>query len=147
MEQSNMSNINDLFLQASKCKLRIQTSKWQVTVEDLQDLPLTGAVSNGFNANLNAIALSLDKVLREAPSKSLADDKPTSVADTKLKLAFDIVLVIIAAKKDEVNKAAILRDKAAKRGKLLEILSKKEDQSLEASSTEDIKKMLEELGQ
>jgi len=133
------SNINDLFIQAARQKLRFASPKGMLTTEDLFDLPLKG---------LDSLALGFDRAIREAPTKSFLEgesNKDDSLTK-HLQLALDVVLYVIGVKQAEAKKAKDLSAKAEKRQRLLEILSKKENQALEGSSTEDIKKMLEELG-
>lgn len=132
-------NVNDLFIQAARQKLRFASPKGMLTTEDLFDLPLKG---------LDGLALNFDRAIREAPTKSFLEGESNKddLLSKHLQLALDIVLYVIGVKQAEAKKAKDSLVKSEKRQKLLEILSRKENQALEGSTTEDIKKMLEELG-
>lgn len=132
-------NVNDLFIQAARQKLRFASPKGMLTTEDLFDLPLRG---------LDSLALNFDRAIREAPTKSFLEGESNKddLFSKHLQLAMDIVLYVIGVKQAEAKKAKDSLARAEKRQRLLEILSKKENQALEGSTPEDIKKMLEDLG-
>ena len=127
-----------MFDQATRQKLRYETSKGMLTVEDLWDLPLSG---NG--TNLDKIAIALSKQLKDEPSESFV--VKTKKHNLTLQLKFDVVKHIIDVRLAE---EAIAKDKAeakAKKERIMEIIERKKDQELEGASLEDLQKMVEAL--
>jgi len=127
-----------MFEKASKIKLRFETPKGLLTVEDLWDIPLTG---NG--ANLDDIAKGLYRKLNTDDVESFVVKVKSHDALTQL--AFDIVTHIINVRlevAEKAEKAVALREK---KQKIMSIMAMKEDQSLQESSMEDLRKMLDEL--
>jgi hypothetical protein len=130
-----------MFDVASRQKLRFESSKGLLSVEDLWDLPLTS--TNG-RANLDEIALYLHRQLRDTGDVvSFVDDKAKT--DPVIQLRFDIVKHIIETRKKENAEALAAKDRAQTKQRLLEVLAKKRDSSLEAMSEEDLLKKLAEL--
>jgi hypothetical protein len=122
-----------MFEKASRKKLRFVTDKGLLETEDLWDLSLV---------QLNAIAKHFNRELKDAKDEDFLDD---SRVDEGLKLQFDIVLHILNAKKEEAKKKKELAVKKEKKQKILEILAKKQDASLENMSEEDLLKQLNDL--
>lgn len=123
-----------MFEEASRMKLRLSTDKGHLSVEDLWDLTLQ---------QLNAIAKSLNKSLKVSAEEDFLEE--TSNEDANTKLCFDIVRYIMEKMKVEEKDRKEAGTKKAKREKLLGILVKKQDDSLENLSEDELKKMLEEL--
>lgn len=129
-----------MFEKASRKKLRFETLKGNLTAEDLWDLPL---LTRGNGLSLDNIAKGLNKQIKEADEDSFVVEKST--ANTTLELKFDIVKYIIKVKLEEKEIRENLLAKKAQKEKILSIISKKEDESLENTSLEDLKKMAESL--
>jgi hypothetical protein len=123
-----------MFEKASRLKLRFETSKGILFVEDLWDLSLT---------DLNKIAKSYNKTIKESEEEDFL--REVTKEDKVTKLKFDIVLHILTIKKEEKEAAAKREEKKAKKQKILEILAKKQDETLEGKSEEELLKELEEL--
>jgi CHASE3 domain sensor protein len=123
-----------MFELAPRKKFRFATSKGLVTVEDLWDLPLTSGTGK---ANLDDIAKDLNKQLRSSDNVSFVN--PSASADPDLQARFDIVKHIIDVKMAENKTVQEAAKKAEEKRKLLEILAKKQDQSLENMTEEEIK--------
>jgi len=128
-----------IFEKASRQKLRIQTDRGLLTVEDLWDLPLTGRLS------LDSLAKTFHRRVREI------EDETSFVPDTKTKqsaenesaqLTFDILKHIIEVRlqEREINRAA--KEKAENRKKILELISKKQDEALSEKSIEELTALL-----
>ena len=116
-----------MFEKASRLKLKFDTSKGQISVEDLWDLPLTG------NVSLDNIAISLDRQLK-AREGVVSFVKPVEAKVNELQLKFDVVKHIIDVKKADNAAIADARERAAKKARILEIIAKKQDASLENAS-------------
>ncbi len=121
-----------MFEKASRLKLRFQSSKGNLSTEDLWDLNLQ---------QLNTVAKSLNKKLKESEEDDFLEEK--SEEDTITKLKFDIVLSVLETKKNENKLHREESKKRVEKQKILEILAKKQDESLENMSEEDLKKELE----
>lgn len=136
-----MSNsINDLFILASRSKLRFATTVGQqISAEDLWDLPLS---SKG--PNLDDIAKSLYKQLKEADGE-VSFVKPAVKSTTEIQAKFDIVKHVIEVKMAErdVRQAAEL--KSATKQKIAGMIAEKQDQDLAGKSIEELTALLNSL--
>jgi len=129
----------DMYKKASKLKLRFETlKKGQITVEDLWDLPLTSA--NGVS--LDGIAIKVNRDLKGSEEESFV--AAASKASSELQLKLNILKDVIATKQDEKTKAKSVVESKAKREKILNIIAKKQNDSLENMSEEDLQKLLNE---
>src|SRR5271156_1722018 len=131
--------MSELFEKAARIKLRFPTSVGFVTAENLWDMPLT---SNRY-ANLDETAQALHRAVKDAEETSFV--VKTHKPNEELQLQFDIVKYIIDVKlaEDEVAKTAV--ENRAKKQRLLEVLSQKQDQELSGKSTEEIEAMIAAL--
>ena len=123
-----------IFEKASRMKLRFQTDRGNLTVENLWDLPLI---------QLNKLAKALKRDIKESEETDFL--KEVSVGDTITKLQFDIVLHVLNTKKEEADDRKHAAVRKEKKEKLLSILERKQDAELEDLEPEEIKKLLEEL--
>ena len=123
-----------MYKEASKMKLRFATVKGNLSVEDLWDLNL---------ATLDKLAVAIDEQISKNPKKSFISESTPEDKVSKLKL--DILKDIINTKLDEKAKKDSEKQKISERNKLLEILAKKEEASLENLSIEELKKKIAEL--
>ena len=129
-----------MYKQASKLKLRFDTPNGRLQVEDLWKLPLTGDAST---ANLDDIARTLSKKVKDAEVESFVVKPPK--ADPIAQLSLDIVKDVIADRLAEVEAAEKRELNRQKKARLTELLAKKEDAALEELSSDDIRKMIDEL--
>ena len=127
-----------MFEKATRLKLRFDTTKGPLSVEDLWDLPLSG---NGLN--LDKIAMTLSRQLKEESTESFV--LKTSRSTTVLQLKFDIAKRIIDVRLAEIELAKAKAEARAKKDKILEIIERKQDQALEGQPLEDLLKMVEAL--
>ena len=128
----------DIFANASRLKLRFATAVGQISVEDLWDLPLTSE----NKVNLNGIAKGLAKELRESNEDDFVGDKTAKT--TTIELKFDIVKHIIDVRRAEADAKKLATAKKAQNEKILAIIAKKQDESLEGKSVEELMAMLGE---
>ena len=129
-----------MFEKATRLKLRFDTPKGLVTVEDLWDLPLT---SNTGKANLDDIAKSLHFQLKENEQVSFVT--PTAKENEPMALGFEIVKHIIQVKLTERDAAAQRAANAEKKQKIMAIIEQKQDAALGALSVEELGKMVASL--
>lgn len=132
-----------MFEKASRLKLRFSSPVGSLSVEELWDLPLT---SKSAQANLDDIAKSLDKKIREQGEKSFVLDAPADGgANSKNQLRFDIVLYIIGVKKAEADAKKLEVSKREQRQKIMALIAEAEDQELRSKGLDELRKALEEL--
>ena len=123
-----------MYKKALRAKLRFSTTKGKLTTEDLFDLSL---------ADLNNLAIVLDKKLSETPRKSFISDIAPDTQEDELR--FDIVKDVISLKLAERNAAQNAKAKAAEKAQLMEILHRKKNEALENLSVAEIEAKLAEL--
>ncbi len=119
------------FKEASKQKLRFQTSKGLLSVEQLWDLSLT---------DLDTLAVSLETEHKESGKKSFLDTK--SVKDKTAKLRFDVVLDVLTTKVEEQNALAEAKEIKEHNNKIIELIAEKKDESLKGKSIKQLEAML-----
>jgi hypothetical protein len=128
-----------MFEEASRRKIRFATPFGQWSVDDLWDMPLApkrGAYS------LNELAIALHHQVQEG---TLSFIDPAGKPDPAIQLSFDIVKHIIEVRQTEARKAAEARAIADRKQKILGIMARKEDATLEAMSTEELRGLIEAL--
>ena len=123
-----------MYKKALRTKVRFSTSKGKLTTEDLFDLSL---------ADLNNLAIALDKKLSETPRKSFISDITPDTQEDELR--FNIVKDIITLKLAERNAAQNAKAKAVEKAQLLEILHRKKNEALENLSVAEIEAKLASL--
>lgn len=122
------------FEKATRLRLRFETSRGNLNVEDLWRLPL---------AELDKLAVALNKQLKESSEESFI--KAKSKDNKLLELRFDIVKHIIETLLSEDEEKKKAADKRAKREQLLELIAKKKNQELEGKSLEELEAELTKL--
>jgi hypothetical protein len=132
------------FVQASRQKLRFQTTKGILSVEQLWDLPLTSTTGA---VNLDSIAVEVFSKLENAPVTSFVRTAPVLTKDQQDDaLRLEILKYIIAVKQEENALKLQQSAKAEEKRKLLELLAKKQEASMDNLSEEEVRKRLAELG-
>lgn len=125
-----------IFEQASRQKLRFDTSRGQLSAEDLWDLPLSA--TNG-RPSLDSVAVGLHRALQDTGLSFVNPEEKDQTTQLKLEIAKHI----IAVRKAEAAAAREEGAKAARKQKLLEVLARKQDAALEALSEDEIKKLID----
>jgi len=126
----------NLFEQAARLKLRFNTQKGNLTVEDLWDIPLTSAKS----VSLDGIARGLNRQLKDSAEESfVATPSKTNLA---LQVRFDVVKHVIAVRLSEREAAKNVAANKMRREKVAGIIAKKQDAALENLSIEELEKLL-----
>ena len=120
-----------MYKQASQQKLRFNTNRGPLTVEQLWDLPLD---------ILDALVVSLDEAYKNSKGKSFLVKRTTK--DANIKLAFDIALDILQTKVEEQDEARMLSENKEHNKKILELIASKKDQELAGKSVAELEKML-----
>jgi hypothetical protein len=127
-----MATMN-IFEYAVRNKIRFPF-KGMISAEDLWDLSL---------ANLDSIYKTLNKQVKQSEEESLLVTK-TNV-DTELEVQIAIVKHIVSVKLEEKEAREKAAAKNAQKQKIMAIIATKEDEALQNSSVDDLRKMLEEL--
>lgn len=125
-----------IFEHASRIKLRFETEKGVLNIEDLWDLKLS---STGIS--LDSIAKGLYKQIKESEDISFVSE---SKVNPLITLKFDIVKHIIKTKIEERDLAKAKADKKAKNQRIMEIIERKKDIELESKDITELTKLLEE---
>lgn len=133
-----MSKDINLFEQASRLKLRFESSRGLLTVEELWVIPLTGQTGS-----LDAIAVALNDAVQNSGNKSFV--KKVSTTDQELALKFEIVKYIIDVRVTEQEQAVEKAQKASQRRLLREAIANKENEALLNADVDTLKKRLAEL--
>ena len=126
--------VENIFEFASRNKVRFPF-KGMISVEDLWDLSLT---------NLDSIYKTLNKQVKQLEEESLLATK--SNVDTELEVQIANVKQKASVKLAERETAEKAFAKKAQKQKIMSIIATKQDEALQNSSIDDLKKMLDELG-
>lgn len=124
----------NIFEAATREKLRFSTNRGSVGVEDLWDLPLDV---------LDDAAKLINKKVKESSEESFI--KKQSTGDKKLTLSLHVVVSIINTKLADEERRKLATERKQKREKLLELISKKEDDSLTRKSVTALRAELDKL--
>ena len=132
--------MDNLFLQATREKFRFESSKGDLSVEQLWDLPLTSRT--GFDLDTVAKAVNADLKASNEESFVNANNNP---AVSRLQAQLEVVKAIIEVKLAQAEAAKKRAEKAAERQRLMEVLHSKKDQELQGLSVEEIERRLSQL--
>ncbi|EJD3358066.1 hypothetical protein M1Y69_003550 [Salmonella enterica] len=122
-----------MFDQATRLKLRFNSNKGLLSVEQVWDLNLNA---------LNEMAKDLSRQVKEAASDEEDFIGAKSAVDSQLQLRFDIVKAIIGVKLKERDESATAAERKANNQIILELIQRKKQQELEGKSVEELEKLL-----
>lgn len=125
----------NIFEYATRNKVRFNY-RGLISVEDLWDLSVT---------ELDKIYKDLNKLVKQSQEESLLTIK--SEVDERLEVMIAIVKHIVGVKLDEQTTREKAAAKKEQRQKIMSIMAKKQDESLENSSMEELQKMLDDLSE
>jgi hypothetical protein len=126
--------LDNVFAQATRTKLRFHTSKGVLSIEDLWDLPLI---------RLDDLARLANKQLQEVSISFIGGVTQDNTVEA---LQFNIIKTIISVKLQEKAEAELRQTNLERKHKLLSILASKQDAALQDKTEEEILKELESLG-
>lgn len=126
--------VENIFEYATRHALRFPY-KGSQSVEDLWVMPVT---------ELDKVYKTLNKQVKQSEEESLLSTK--SSIDTELEVQIAIVKHIVSVKLAEKEAAEKASAKKAQKQKIMSIIATKQDEALQNSSIDDLKKMLDELG-
>jgi hypothetical protein len=125
--------IEKMFEVATRSKMRFPF-KGLISIEDLWDLSVQ---------NLDLIFKNLNSELKQVQEESLLNTKTKE--DKELDMKIEIVKYIVNIKLEEDNLRLKAKAQKEQKQKIMEILSAKQDESLQNKSIDELKAMLEEL--
>lgn len=131
----------NLFEEATRRKLRFTTSRGDITVEDLWDLPLQ---SQKGDFDLDSVAKLCNRDLKATEEESFVKPKST-VAATVSSLKLEVVKHVIATKMKAKEEAETKAKKQAQAQIIMAALERKQNAQVEAMSMEELQKALAEL--
>lgn len=129
-----------LYKKAAQVKLRIQTCKGLLSVEDVWGLSL---------ANLDASIRSLAPLVKKYQTEDSDLDFLSSNSDTKseetslLELSFEILKDVYITKKEEANVKAKARETKEFNQKIMSLIAEKQESSLKDKSIEELMAMIQ----
>jgi len=116
-----------IYKQASQRKLRVETPRGSLTVEQLWDLSVD---------ELDAIAVSFHKQTESLSETTFLASKSTE--DKALKLKFDLVLDILNTKVENQERAGKAAETRAHNKKIDELIAAKQESDLSSLSIEEL---------
>lgn len=126
-----------MYKQAVMLKLRFETPKGLLTVEQLFDLSMTD-----LSTTIKKVNALIKK--EQATDDELSFLEGVDTTETQNSLRFRILKDVYLTKKDARDAAALDFEKKQRNQRIAEIIAKKKDEALENKSIEELEKMLEE---
>lgn len=131
-----------MYKKASRLKLRIQTSRGMLAVEQLWDLKLSDlavVVKNAYEEKKKFGETTEELAFLEGP----VVEKNEAVELAKLR--FEIAKDIFVTRQNEGKEAIAQLEKKKERNRIAEIIQRKKDEALESLSVEELEKKMKEL--
>lgn len=123
---------------AAQNRLRFESTRGLLTVEQLFDLPLKA--DSGFD--LDSVAKTINAALKSVSQESFVEETATSPEKRRPEMAFEVVKHVIKTKQDESKARENRMQRAAQRRKILDAMAAQQDHALTAASMEDLEKQL-----
>lgn len=131
---------DDLFIYATRHKLRFASTRGELSVESLWDVPLRS--NDGFN--LDAIARAANKVFKDATEESFVSTARTP-AHTRLEMTLEVVKRVIEVRLADEATAKKRAENRVEREKLLKILAEKQEGKLSDLSEKELQRRISAL--
>jgi len=131
-----------MFEKATRLKLRFETVKGLITVEDLWDLPL----SSRDEFNLDSVAKKLFKKVKDSEEEpSFVTPVTVNREREMLTLQFELVKHVISVKLKEREDREAVALKKERKEHILRLIKEKKDAEFSSKSIEELTKELENL--
>jgi len=130
----------NIFEYATRGKVRFQSTRGELTVEQLWDVPLRSR----DDFNLNAVAKAANKALKDVSEESFVEHAVTP-EHTRREMALLLVKHVIDAKLVEEEDAKKRADNKIEKEKLLAILAEKQDGKLSELSEKELRRRIAAL--
>lgn len=122
------------FETATRRKLRFQTTKGNLSIEDLWDVPLTV---------LDEAYKGLSRQIREAEDDSLLAKRDSGVEEASLKR--DLVKHVVQVRQAEAEAKTARAARRQQAARVRELIAQKQDEALAGKSTDELNALLAEL--
>lgn len=122
------------FETATRRKLRFQTTKGNLSIEDLWDVPLTV---------LDEAYKGLSRQIRDAEDDSLLSKKDSGAEEASLKR--DLVKHVVQVRQAEATEKTARAARRAQAARVRELIAQKNDEALAGKSTDELNALLAEL--
>jgi len=129
-----------MFEKAARSKIRFDSPKGVLSIEDLFDLPLSG---KSGSANLDDMIKDLYQKLKAGNEISFVTKKTEVDSTTQLK--FDLIKHVIDVRLAESEAADNMAANKLKKQQLMQILADMENKALLNKTPEEIQKMIQEM--
>ena len=130
----------NIFEQATRRAIRFESTKGDLSVEQLWDLPLQSR--NQFD--LDTVAKTVNRQLNDVTEESFVSVRENPAKET-LSLKLELVKHIISVKLQEAEEARNRANRASEKEKLLRLLDEKQNEALRALTPEEIQERLKAL--
>ena len=124
-----------MFEQITRKKVRFESARGQLSIEDVWDLPLRKGM-----LTLDDMAKQLSKYLRDNEESFVSDKKDENIALMKLK--FKAVKYIIGVKLKEEEACKVKVENKKKYETIVDVLAEKEREDLKTQSEKELRKSL-----
>lgn len=133
--------MENIFEQGTRKKLRFQTTKGLISIEDLWGLPLESTTHDNFD--LENVAAIVDAKMETSGKKKFtkASTGPDATEALKMAIIMHIIDFKNAANAEEADRAA----KKSKRDKIIGLMANKQDEKDAGKSMKQLQKELDEL--
>ena len=122
-----------VFKEASRVKLRVNTSQGLLSVEQLWDLSLN---------KLSTAIKNLKKSMKEYDDDELSFLDETKVVDREKQLTFDVLKEIYVTKKRELDEERNATSIKEHNEKILRLIHSKQEEELTTKSVDELKELL-----
>jgi hypothetical protein len=134
--------IDSLFLAATRNKLRFPSTRGDLVVEQLWDIPLTS--KSGFS--VNDIAVAVNRELKSLQDESFVDTSINPRRD-ELFLSLEILKEVIRIRQDEAKQRTASAARESLRRQIRDAIATKQQEELTSGSVEELQARLRELDQ
>jgi hypothetical protein len=132
--------IKNKFEFATRNKLRFDSTRGLLSVEQLWDLPLRS--KDGFD--LDGVAKQVNKKLKDLTEESFVQIERSPAQDSA-EIALELVKYIISVKLAEEDEAKVRAANREKKQQLLRILAEKQEGALSELSVRELQKQIDAL--
>jgi hypothetical protein len=130
----------NMFEYATRNKLRFQSTRGELTVEQLWDVPLRSR----DDLNLDAVAKSTSKALKEISEESFVETAKTA-EHSRREMALEVVKYVIDSKLADEEAVKRRADNRLEKEKLLAILAEKQDGKLSELTEKELRRRIKAL--
>lgn len=135
--------MSELFVKATRLKVRFNCERGAYSVEDLWDLPLQ--TKTGAGVSLDTLYRTAKKELEDLSEEGLFQSKTSSLKSVLAQLRVDLIRYVAEVKQAEADKKQKQAENKAKREKIMELIAQKQDAALLGQDVTQLQEMLKQL--